>query len=69
MATQEWIATDEEIWDWDGTDNFIWLPDVLVDGVGMFVAVGQLFQYSADIEPAQYVADIEVFQYAADRRD
>jgi hypothetical protein len=65
MATPEWISNDNEIWQYDFTDDFIWLPDTFIDGLAIFVARDEMFQYDSEIETFQYVAEDETFQYSA----
>ena len=65
MATPEWVSADSEIWDYDFRDDFIWLPETSIDGMVIFVAREEVFQYDAEEETFQYVAEDETFQYEA----
>jgi len=67
MATEEWVCLDEDIWDDQLNDDFIWLPADVSGGIGRWVASGECFQYTAIKEPFEYVANKEYFQYNADR--
>jgi len=59
MATPEWVSTDNEIWDFDFSDDFIWIPSFDMYGLGRWVAKSEYFQYVANKVPFQFVAKKE----------
>ena len=67
MPTQEWVVSDEEIWNYDYTDDFIWIPEDVADGKGRWIAKGIPFYFDAVKEIFSYVADDgQRFRYVAD---
>lgn len=68
MATEEWVSTDNEIWNWDSADDFIWIPADILTGEGRWVAKSQVFNYIANINTYRFVAnDDEPFRFVANK--
>lgn len=76
MATEEWISSDEELWNWDSGDDFIWLPTDIAGGAGRFVAKSVTYSYvgnevtwiyDSNIQAWRYVAPKETFIYKANK--
>ncbi len=57
MATQEWVVSDNSIWDYDYSDDFIWIPSSAGSGQGMWVAFKDKFTFIANRESFQFVAN------------
>ena len=55
MTTPVWVILDEEIWDYDYVDDFIWIPSSFIDGEGQFVAKPVVWRLVADLETFRYV--------------
>ena len=68
-STEEWIADDNLIWNYDWVDDFIWLPSATISGEGRWVARGVTFRFDAIKESFRYVADGQLSRYVANRKD
>jgi len=65
MTTQEWISSDEEMWEYDFTDDFIWLPETVLDGVGRWVARKDMYGFTALTNAYRFVAVEDVNRFIA----
>jgi len=70
MATEEWVELDEDIWDYDYSDSFIWLPISGGNVVGRWIASGESFRYVANsLDYYRFVANKQIFYYVANSLD